>query len=297
MEQIELGRTGRRVSRVGMGALPLSFDGRPDRATALSVVWTALDAGITLFDTADSYCLHAGEMGHNERLLREALDARGVGAEVVVATKAGVARNGRRMEIDARPWYLRRACEASLRALRVESIDLFQLHASDSRVPFAESVGALVDLRAEGKVQAVGLSNVSHSQVEEAMALVEVTSVQNHFNPWDRSHARSGLVELCAREGITFLPHTPLGGARRVALLRGSPALVELGRKHGATPLELVLAWMMNRWPAMVPIPGASRPASVESSARAAGLRLDESALTALEEAFATLPTNAAAAA
>jgi len=290
---VEVGRTGRKVARIGMGALPLSFDGRPPRRDALKVVWAALDQGIGFFDTADSYCLHAGEMNHNERLLREGLATHPAGAHAVVATKGGIARDGRRMRIDAHPAHLRRACHASLKALGVDSIDLYQLHAPDPRVPFAESVGALARLREAGEVRAVGLSNVSRAQVDEARAIVEVASVQNHFNPWDRSHERSGLVDLCAAEGITFLPHSPLGGAGRVGVIRGCARLRELGRPHAATAPELVLAWMMARWPAMLPIPGASRPHSVEGASRAARLRLDGDALSAAEAAFAALPATA----
>ncbi|HYW08936.1 MAG TPA: aldo/keto reductase, partial [Longimicrobium sp.] len=259
---VALGRAGRRVSRVGMGALPLSWEGRPTREAAERVVHRALEAGITLFDTADSYCLHAGETGHNERLLRHALASHPSGRDAVVATKGGVGRIGARLEIDGHPWYLRSACEASLRALGVEAIELYQLHAPDPRVPFAESVGALARLRDEGKVREVGVSNVSRAQLEEALAVVEVASVQNRLNPWDRAAEHSGLLELCARRGVVFLAHSPLGGAGRVAALRESAALAEIGARHGAAPAELVLAWLMSMGAAVVPIPGASRPES-----------------------------------
>jgi len=293
MDTVELGRGGPRVSRVGVGALPLSFDGRPPRADAVRVVWRALELGISLFDTADSYCLHAGEMNHGERLLKGALAAHPAGKDAVVATKGGIARDGRRMRVDGHPAYLRRACEASLKALGVEEIELYQLHTPDPRVPFAESVGALAELKAEGKVRRVGLSNVSLDQLDEARGIVEIAAVQNHFNPWDRSQERSGVVALCAAEGIAFLPHSPLGGSRRVALLGESPPLRALAREHGAAPAELVLAWMLARFPGMLPIPGASRISSVEGTARAALLRLDDAALAALEDAFAALPRSA----
>jgi aryl-alcohol dehydrogenase-like predicted oxidoreductase len=290
MQTQELGRGGPRVSRIGMGALPLSFDGRPPRDAALKVVWRALEVGITFFDTADSYCLHAGEVGHGERLLREALAAHPAGAGALVATKGGIARDGRRMRKDAHPATLRRACHASLRALGAEAIELYQLHAPDPRVPFADSVGALAGLLAEGSVLRVGLSNVTLAQLDEARAIVAVTSVQNHFNPWDRSDARSGVLDACAAGGITYLPFSPLGGSRRVALLAQSPGLAALARAQGATAAELVLAWLLARWPAMLPIPGASRAGSVEGAARADALRLEPAALAALEAAFAALP-------
>lgn len=291
-----LGRTGRRVSRMGMGALPLSWEGRPGRAAARQVVWRALDLGITLFDTADSYCLHAGETGHNERLMAEALRAR-PGTDVLVATKGGLACRGRRREQDGRPAHLRRACEASLRALGVEQIGLYQLHAPDPRVPFADSVGTLAQLRAEGKIRHAGLSNVTAEQLRQAMEIVEIASVQNPLNPWHRADEASGLLALCAAEGVSYLAHSPLGGARRVGVLGSSPALREIGRRLGATPAELVLGWMTGRFGAVIPIPGASRVASVESTARAAALRLDGETLAALETAFAALPAEVRAAA
>jgi aryl-alcohol dehydrogenase-like predicted oxidoreductase len=232
-------------------------------------------------------------MNHGERLLRDALAAHPAGKEAVVATKGGIARDGRRMRIDGHPASLRRACEASLKALGVEAIELYQLHAPDPRVPFAESVGALAELFAVGKVRRVGLSNVSLGQLSEARGIVEIAAVQNHFNPWDRSQERSGMVARCEAEGIAFLPHSPLGGSRRVALLGESAALQALARERGAAPAELVLAWMLARFPGMLPIPGASRISSAEGTARAAALRLDGAALAALEDAFAALPPSA----
>ena len=285
MRTVPLGRTGRAVSAVGMGAMPLSFfDARPSRRDAIAVVHAALDAGVTLFDTADSYCLHAGEMGHNERLLRDALASHPVGPTALVATKGGIARDGRRMRIDARPWHLRRACESSLAALGVETIELYQLHAPDTLVPFAESVGALGDLQREGKIRRIGLSNVTPDHLREARGVAEIASVQNRFNPWDRSAERSGLLDACARDGIAFLAHSPLGGADLVARLRQSPALAEAGRGNGASGTELVLAWIAAK--GAVPIPGASRAESVRSTARAGDLRLGGDAVAELERAL-----------
>ena len=291
METVPLGRTGRRITRIGLGAMPLSLEGRPDRAAARAVIRRTVELGVNFIDTADAYCRDDGETGHNERLIAEALDEMGARDDVTVATKGGLVRPGGRWENDARPEHLRRACEHSLRMLRADRIDLYQLHAPDPRVPFTESVGEIARLYEEGLVAAVGLSNVSLFQLQAALALVPVTSVQNRYNPWDRSAERDGLIRFCDERSITFLPYSPVGGARRVALLRESEALRTAGRRHGgATPEEMVLAWILGASPSLAAIPGASRRESMESSVRAGSLRLDDRTRRELEEAFRELP-------
>jgi aryl-alcohol dehydrogenase-like predicted oxidoreductase len=294
VRQAPLGETGRSVVRIGLGAMPLSIQGRPaDRGAAKRVVRRAVELGVDLIDTADAYCLDDGEIGHNERLVREALDEMGarVGLDdgVVIATKGGLTRPGGRWERDGRPEHLREACERSLAALRVESLDLYQLHAPDPKVPFGDSVGELARLRAEGKVRAVGLSNVDLEELRAAEEIVEIASVQNRYNPWDRSSEAAGVLAYCDTNGITFLPYSPVGGRWRVGELRGSEALARIGARVGATPEELVLAWILSKSDTLVPIPGASRTASIESSVRAEGLRLDERTLSDLERAFESL--------
>lgn len=292
LPQAPLGRTGRRVSRIGLGAMSLSIQGRPqNRGAAKRVVQRAVELGVTLIDTADVYCLDERDIGHNERLIREALDEMGADGEVVIATKGGLTRPGGRWERDGRPEHLRDACERSLAALRVASIDLYQLHAPDPAVPFEESVGELARLREEGKVQAVGLSNVDLDELQAAQEIVEIASVQNRFSPWDRTPEASGLVATCHESGVTFLPYSPVGGSHRVSLLRRSGALRELGSRLGATPEELVLAWILSRSASLCPIPGATRTASIESSVRAAELHLEARQLAEVEAAFGSLPS------
>jgi aryl-alcohol dehydrogenase-like predicted oxidoreductase len=290
MREVGLGRTGRRVTRVGLGGMPLSIQGRPDRAQGLAVVRRAVELGVTLVDTADVYCLDDGDLGHNERLVRDGLREAGAGDEVVVATKGGLTRPEGRWESDGRPEHLRAACERSLANLGVDRIDLYQLHAPDPAVPFADSVGELARLRDEGKVRAVGLSNVTLMQVRMAEALVPVTSVQNRYNPWDRSSEQTGVIRHCEDARITFLPYSPVGGGRRVKLLRESAELRDIAGRHGATPEEMVLAWILGVSPAIAVIPGASRAESIESSVRAESLELDEVTRRELEEAFRALP-------
>ncbi|HST59138.1 MAG TPA: aldo/keto reductase [Longimicrobium sp.] len=291
METVQLGRTGRRITRVGLGGMPLSIQGRPDRAQAKAVIRRAVELGVNFIDTADVYCLDDGDIGHNERLIAETLGELGARDEVTVATKGGLTRPEGRWENDGRPERLRRACEHSLRMLGTERIDLYQLHAPDRRVPFGDSVGEVGRLYEEGLVSAVGLSNVTLLQLQAALAIVPVTSVQNRYNPWDRSAELDGIIRFCDQRSITFLPYSPVGGARRVKLLRESEPLREMGARHGdASPEELVLAWILGASPSLVIIPGASREASIESSVRAESLRLDDRTRRELEEAFRALP-------
>lgn len=291
MQTVQLGRTGRRVTRVGLGGMPLSIQGRPDRVQAKAVIRRAVELGVNFIDTADVYCLDDDDIGHNERLIAETLDEMGVRDEVTVATKGGLVRPGGRWENDGRPEHLRRACEHSLRMLGADRIDLYQLHAPDRRVPFGDSVGEVARLYEEGLVSAVGLSNVTLLQLQAALAIVPVTSVQNRYNPWDRSAELDGIIRFCDQRSITFLPYSPVGGARRVKLLRESEELREIGARHGdASPEELVLAWILGASPSLAAIPGASREASIESSVRAEGLRLDDRTRRELEEAFRALP-------
>jgi aryl-alcohol dehydrogenase-like predicted oxidoreductase len=291
MQQVQMGRTGRRVARIGLGGLPLSSAGRPERAQAKQVIRRAVELGVNLIDTADSYCLDDSETGHNERLIAEALAEMGAGDEVLVATKGGLVRPGGRWERNGSPEHLRGACEHSLKMLGTDRIGLYQLHAPDPRVRFTDSVSEVARLYEEGKVAAVGLSNVSLMQVQAALAIVPVTSVQNRFNPWDRSSEQTGIIQFCDQNSITFLPYSPVGGARRVTLLRESEDIRAIGDRYGgATPEELVLAWILAVSPSLVPIPGASRVESVESSVRAESLRLDERTRRELEECFRALP-------
>lgn len=292
MKTVPLGRTGRAVSRVGLGAMPLStHPDRPARDDAKRVVRRAVELGVTLVDTADVYCLGEDDIGHNERLVREALDEAGAGDDVVVATKGGLVRPGGGWQPDGSPAHLRAACEASLRALGVDRIDLYQLHRPDPAVPFEESVGALARLYEEGKVRAVGLSNVTLMQLRIAGAMVPITSVQNRFNPWDRSSEAEGIIHHCREHGVTFLPYSPVGGRHRVKALRESAEIRAVGQRVGATPEELVLAWILGVSPTLAIIPGASRPESIESSVRAGALRLDEPTRRELEELFRGLPS------
>ena len=274
---------GAAVGAIGLGAMLLSIAGRPDEARAVRTIHAALDAGVTLIDTADAYCRDQSDFGHGERLVAKALAAwSGDRDRVLVATKGGHIRPGGSWDLDGRPEYLRQACEASLKALGVEAIGLYQFHRPDPKVPFTESVGALAELRAAGKVRLVGLSNVSVDQIRQARELVEVASVQNEFSP--RFRRSEGELAWCAANRIAFLPWSPLGGIGRGRDLGGRHrAFAEVAEAHGVSPQQVALAWELAKAPVVIPIPGSSRPETILDSAAAASLRLTADELARLD--------------
>jgi aryl-alcohol dehydrogenase-like predicted oxidoreductase len=274
---------GLSVGAIGLGEMPLSLAGRPDEAQAVRTIHAALDAGVTLIDTADAYCVDESDVGHGERLVAKALAAwPGDRDRVLVATKGGHTRPGGAWDLDGRPEHLSQACEASLRALGVEAIGLYQFHRPDPKVPFVESVGAMAELKAAGKVRMVGLSNVSVDQIRQARDIVEVASVQNEFSP--RFRRSEGELAFCAANRIAFLPWSPLGGIGRGRDLGGRHrAFAEVAQAHGVSPQQVALAWELAKAPVVIPIPGSSRPETILDSVAAANLRLTRDELARLD--------------
>jgi aryl-alcohol dehydrogenase-like predicted oxidoreductase len=264
----------------------LSIQERPSEEQGIRVIHAALDAGVTLIDTADVYCLDESDIGHNERLIARAIRSwQGDRGHLVVATKGGVRRPGGRWETDGRPEHLRDACERSLKALGVERIDLYQLHAPDPRVPLAESVGALATLQQDGKIRWVGLSNVSVPEIQTAEAIVRITSVQNRLNPFFREALAGGVVEYCLQQGIGFLAYSPTGGGRLNRKLPAHPVLRPMAARLGVTPHALVLAWVLALSPAVIVIPSARTVEHAVDSSGAAELALSEADLAAITAA------------
>jgi len=278
------------VGAIGLGAMPLSLEGAPDEATGVRVIHAALDAGMSLIDTADVYCIDDRDLGANERLVARAL-REWRGARPQVATKGGCERPGGAWTLNGRPQHLRAACERSLRALGVDCIDVYQLHALDSQVPLADSVGALADLRRAGKVRQVGLSNVNGREIGLARAIVPIVSVQNRLSPFDTASFADGTLAYCHRENIILLAHSPVGGHRGHARCASDPTLNAVAARHQATPYQVCLAWLLTLTPAMLPIPGASKVASAESSAAAAALTLTDADQAELARAFPAVTT------
>lgn len=273
--QRSIGDSGIAVQAIGLGAMPLSIEGRPDRSQALEVVKAFVEEGGDFIDTANVYCLDNADIGHNERLIREALSRLGKGDAVVVATKGGLTRPQGRWEVDGRPEWLRASCEQSLKDLGTEAIALYQLHAVDPKVDLAESIGELQRLKDEGKIRHIGVSNVSLEELQYALRWARIVSVQNRCNLLRKRDFDSGLVEFCEREGIAYIPHSPVGGHHGHKGLSKEPLLEELSRKYGASSHCIALAWLLQKGSHILPIPGASKVSSIRDSMRAPALRLD----------------------
>jgi aryl-alcohol dehydrogenase-like predicted oxidoreductase len=237
---------------------------------------------VNFIDTADAYSADDKDFGHNERLIATALKGRRDG--VIIATKGGHTRTADGgWEKDGRPEYIKRACEASLKALDTDRIDLYQYHRPDPNVPYAETLGAFKELQDEGKVRWVGISNADTDQIEEARSIVEVVSVQNQLSLEYGFPIDKGEVELCERHGIAFLPWSPFGGISKASDAPGTHDPVrEAADAHGVSPQQVVLAWLLALSPVMIPIPGASRPESITDSAKAVDLELSHEELQAI---------------
>jgi aryl-alcohol dehydrogenase-like predicted oxidoreductase len=288
MKHRPLGSTGLHVSCIGLGGMPLSLEGRPATSEAIKVIHASLRGGVTLIDTADVYCLDQSEIGHNERLIAEALQQWPDPEGVVVATKGGLTRPGGAWVTDAHPRRLKAACEASLRALKVPAITLYQLHAVDDVVPLEDSVGALAELRRAGKILHIGLSNVTSAQIRRAQQVAPITSVQNRCGIYDRRDFLNGVIALCEAENITYLAYGPVGGSRGKHRVADDPVLRQIAARHGVSPFQVALAWLLARSPVIVPIPGASKITSAIDSAAASALTLASDDLVMLEQAFPT---------
>jgi aryl-alcohol dehydrogenase-like predicted oxidoreductase len=285
MQQRRIG--DRTVSAVGLGAMPLSTkEHRPSPAEADAVVHAALDAGVTLIDTADAYAADEAEFGHNEELVARALASAGSPDDVLVATKGGHTRSGTDWGLDGSPGYLRRACEASLRRLGVEAIGLYQFHRPDPATPWEESMGGLRALADDGLVQMVGISNADIGQIDAARAIVgdALVSVQNQFSPGWRSSADE--LAHCAAVGLAFLPWSPFGGISAAKSLDATATeFAAVAAELGVSVYQVTLAWHLAQADVVVPIPGASRPQSIQDSAAAADLQLTPEQLARLNTA------------
>ena len=264
------------VSAIGLGAMPLSLPGRPDRERAIATIHAALDAGITLIDTADAYTTDADGPGHNELLVAEALRDRP--EEVLVATKGGlIYRNGGPWDRNGTPAHLKKAARESCARLGVDAIGLYQFHRPDPGVPYEESLGAIRELLDEGVIRMAGISNVTVAQIALADHVLggRLVSVQNQFSPAYRS-SRDEL-DYCVDHEIAFLPWSPLGGiGRGNEVFAPGSALTDIAVELDVSPQRVALAWELSLGHCIVPIPGASRPETITDSAGAAELVLSD---------------------
>jgi aryl-alcohol dehydrogenase-like predicted oxidoreductase len=266
------------VNRMGYGAMQLTGPGvwgaPADRPRALSVLRRAVELGVTFIDTADSYGPHV-----NEELIREALHP--YPSDLVIATKGGFTRSGPgQWSVLGRPEYLRQCVELSLRRLGLERIDLYQLHRIDPDVALSDQIGVLADLRAEGKIRHIGLSEVSVDEIERVRAITDVASVQNLYNVANRR--AEPVLEYCERNGIAFIPWFPIATGE---LARPGGVLDEAARAHQATPAQLALAWLLHRSPVMLPIPGTSTVEHLEENVAAAAITLESAEFDSIAKA------------
>ncbi|MDR1441549.1 MAG: aldo/keto reductase [Bifidobacteriaceae bacterium] len=263
------------VSAIGLGAMPMSIEGRPSRDQAIATVRAALEAGVNLIDTADAYHQPGEPPGHNELLVAEALALAGTKG-VLVATKGGHYRpDSGQWLVDGRPEHLAQAARDSAKRLGVEAIDLYQFHRPDPRVTFADSVGAFQRLLEDGVIRYAGLSNVDNDQIAVAKGILgdKLVSVQNQYSP---SAARdAAAIPYCGELGLAYIPYRPLGGLSAAYRDGGDYSrFAQVGARHGVSPQAACLAWLLAHGPNVVPIPGSSRPATIIDSATAGDVAL-----------------------
>jgi aryl-alcohol dehydrogenase-like predicted oxidoreductase len=282
--QREIDGTGLRVTAIGLGAMPLSIQGRPGESRAFEVIETFLDAGGDFIDTANVYCLDDSDIGHNERLIARTLDRLGKRDRVAVATKGGLRRPKGEWVVDGNPAFLRQSCEKSLKDLGTDRIALYQLHAVDPNVGLPASLEELIRLKEEGKIEHIGLSNVSLEILKAALEYAPIVSVQNRCNPFEKKDFGSGLVDFCRTRNIAYIPHSPVGGHYGHARLNQSALFERLAEKYGVSRYGVALAWLLAKGEHMLPIPGASKPASIADSLRALTIVLADEDIRAIDQ-------------
>ncbi len=287
MQERKLEKTGLTVGEIGLGAMPLSLDRRPAEKEATEVIHRALDLGVTLIDTADSYCINEEDKHHNEKLIAQALRSYSKETDrVVVATKGGLMRPGGDWTVNGDPEHLKKTIRESFEALGGERpISLWQLHAVDPKFPIEESLRAVKEAVDEGRIRCVGLSNVSVREIERARKVVDVVSVQNRYNLWELGPERDGVLSYCEKEGLAFLPWSPLGGSTRFGRVKEIGVVREIAEKRKVSVYQVVLAWLMSKSPCLIPIPGASHLSSIEDSVKAGDLRLSKDEIAQVNHA------------
>ena len=279
----QLDNTNIEVYAIGLGAMPLSLDGRPDEAQALGVIGAFVEGGGNFIDSANVYCVDDSDVGHNEKLIAKALSKLEESNNIIVATKGGLRRPKGAWTVDASPAWLRESCEKSLRDLGIDTIYLYQLHAPDPDVPLTDSVGELVRLKAEGKIQHIGLSNVTVEHIQLALSITDIISVQNRCNLFEQTSFENGVVKFCEDNNITFIAHSPVGGHFKHARRADNSLLKKLAEKYNASTYQIMITWLLNKSSSILAIPGASKTSSIMDSLRAINVELSKEDMQLLE--------------
>ncbi|MBW4507419.1 MAG: aldo/keto reductase [Scytonematopsis contorta HA4267-MV1] len=276
METVQLGKTGIKVSAIGLGAMPMSIYERPPESDSVKVIHRALDLGIKFIDTADSYCKDEYDKHHNERLINQALQSyQGDTNNIFVATKGGLMRPNQAWTSNGNPQHLQETIRVSFEALGGKKpIDLWQYHAPDPDYTIKESLTAAKEAQEAGMIRFIGVSNFSVDQIKQAQDVVDIVSVQNQYNPWYRKAEFDGVLEYCEIQNLTFLPWSPFGGSRRHQGLQDIPVIAKLAKGKNVSVYAIVLAWLRAKSSCVLPIPGASKISSIEDSAKAVNMKL-----------------------
>ncbi|MEM7726396.1 MAG: aldo/keto reductase [Cyanobacteria bacterium P01_A01_bin.45] len=276
METIELGKTGIKVSAIGLGAMPMSVYNRPPESQSVKVIHKALDLGITFIDTADSYCKDESDKHHSERLIHKALQTyKGDTTQVILATKGGLIRPDEKWLLLGKPEHLRETIRVSFAANGGNKpIDIWQFHAPDPNYALKDSFAPVKEAVNDGLIRFVGVSNFSVEQIKRARDILDIISVQNQYSPFHRQPESDGVLEYCENNGLTFIPWSPFGGRRRHQNLSDMAVLSELSQDKGVSVYCIVLAWLRAKSNCILPIPGASKVSSIEDSVNALKLKL-----------------------
>ena len=279
----QLDNTSIEVFAIGLGGMPLSLDGRPDETQALSVIDAFVDGGGNFIDTANVYCVDDSDVGHNEKLIAKALSKRDGSNNIIVTTKGGLRRPKGTWTVDASPAWLRESCEKSLKDLDIDSIFLYQLHAPDPDIPLADSIGELARLKGEGKIQHIGLSNVTVEHIQLSLSITNNMSVQNKCNLFEQTSFKNGVVKFCEESNITFIAHSPVGGHFGHTQCADNAILKKLAEKYEASAYQIMIVWLLNKSSSILAIPGASKTSSITDSLRAINLEFSKEDMQLLE--------------
>ncbi|MGQ4646550.1 aldo/keto reductase [Lyngbya aestuarii] len=289
METKQLGNTGVTISAIGLGGMPMSLSGRPPESQTIEVIHRALALGVTLIDTADSYCQDESDKHHNEQLIHKALEQYdGDTSQVTVATKGGLMRPQGSWTRNGNPDHLQQAIRNSYQALGgSKPIDVWQFHAPDPNYTIEQSLAPAKEAVEEGLIRFVGVSNFSVEQIKRACEVVEIVSVQNQYNPWHRNPEYDGVLEYCQTQGLTFLPYRPVGGKSRTRLLKENAVIAQLAKEKNVSIYQIVLAWLRVKSPCIVPIPGASKISSIEDSVAGVDVNLSTEEMMEVDQGTA----------